>query len=60
MQTDEANGLEDMVVTEMLEDLPIETVYTITRWILGRCCGKCESSASSNAVQLEFNRSQGR
>ena len=43
---DRANGPEDIIVTEMLQELPIETVHTTTRRFQSRGRGECDSPAS--------------
>ena len=51
MHTDSANGPEDMIVTEMLKELPM---YEITKCFQRRCRGECCSPTSWQIVKGVF------
>ena len=46
MQTDKAQGPEDTFATWMLKELPIETVYEITKWFQRGLRGQFEAPSS--------------
>ena len=45
MQPDKANGPVDIVVTEMLKELVIETIHEVTKWFRRRFHGECHSAS---------------
>ena len=46
MQSDEATGAEDIIATEILKELRIETVCVIVKLFQRRFCGECDSPVS--------------
>ena len=46
MQLDQASGREIIIVTEMPEELPIDTISETTRWLQSWFRGECGSPAS--------------
>ena len=47
---------EDIIVTEMLQELPIETIHVITNWLQRGLRGRCDSLASWKIVKFVFLR----
>ena len=56
MQPDKATGAEDIVVTEMLKELLIESIFENTKWFQSRCRRECDAPPSWEIVQLVFLR----
>ena len=56
MQTDTATRPEDIIETEMLKELAIETIFETTDWFQRRFRGKCDSPSSWRIVKLVFLR----
>ena len=48
MQTDEATGQKTTIVTEMLKELPVQTISEITKWFQRvECCHRAHTCASA-------------
>ena len=49
-----ANGPADCLVTEMLQCLPMETVYEVTHWFEKRFRGECRASEAWKILRVVF------
>ena len=56
MSENKVNGPEDATVSEMIKQLPLENVYTVTRCFQQRFMGQMESPSSWKIVKLVFLR----
>ena len=54
LSENKVNGPEDAMVSEMIERLPMEKIYTITRCFQERFMGMMESPSSRKVVKLVF------
>ena len=56
MSDNKVNGPEDAVVSEMIEQLPLEKIEKITKCFQERCMGQMEAPSSWKIVKLVFMR----
>ena len=53
-----ANGLADCLVTEMLQRLPVKSVYEVTHWFEKRFKGECRAQRRGKSFDWCFSKSQ--
>ena len=56
MSDNKVNGPEDTVVSEMIKQLLLEKIYTITKFFQERFMGQMEAPSSWKVVKLVFLR----
>ena len=56
MSENKGNGPEDAVVSEMIKQLPLEKIYTVTKCFQERFMGQMEAPSSWKIVKLVFLR----
>ena len=56
MSENKVNGLGDAVVSEMIKQLPLDKIYTITRCFQERFMGQLEAPSSWKIMKLVFSR----
>ena len=56
MSENKVNGPEDVVVSEMIKQLPQEKIYEVTRCFQQRCMGQMDAPNSWKIVKLVFLR----
>ena len=54
MMKNKANGTSDCWVTEMLRELPMESLHEITNWFDKRSRGECRAPATWKVSRLVF------
>ena len=54
MMKNKTNGPGDCLVSEMLQELPVEAVYEITHWFGKRFRGECRAPAAWKILHLVF------